>query len=116
MATVFAGKTVLITGAGRGIGRAIALGLADASAGLILLARSAVQLDQTRAMLLDQGAGTVRIRVVAADWVTKSSVTARPAPRLRRAESTSWSTTRPPWNRSASPPTFRPRSYAVPSS
>ena len=67
MATVFAGKTVLITGAGRGIGRAIALGLADAAAELILLARSAVQLDQTRAMLLDQGAGTASIRVVAAD-------------------------------------------------
>jgi NAD(P)-dependent dehydrogenase (short-subunit alcohol dehydrogenase family) len=69
VATVFAGKTALITGAGRGIGRAIALGLADAGAGLILLARSAGQLDQTRAMLLDRGAEAARIRVVAADLV-----------------------------------------------
>jgi NAD(P)-dependent dehydrogenase (short-subunit alcohol dehydrogenase family) len=49
VATGFAGKTALITGAGRGLGRAIALGLADAGAGLILLARSAGQPDETRA-------------------------------------------------------------------
>jgi NAD(P)-dependent dehydrogenase (short-subunit alcohol dehydrogenase family) len=67
VATVFAGKTALITGAGRGIGRAIALGLADAGAGLVLLSRSVRQLDETRAMLLDRGAEAARIRVVAAD-------------------------------------------------
>ena len=38
MATDFAGKTALITGAGRGIGRALALGLGAAGAGAILLA------------------------------------------------------------------------------
>jgi NAD(P)-dependent dehydrogenase (short-subunit alcohol dehydrogenase family) len=62
----FAGKTALITGAGRAIGRVIALGLADAGAGLIL-ARSAGQLDETRAMLLDRGADAARIRIVTAD-------------------------------------------------
>lgn len=67
LATGFAGKTALITGAGRGIGRAIALGLADAGAGLILLARSAGQLEETRTVLLDRGAEAARIRVVAAD-------------------------------------------------
>lgn len=35
MVTDFAGKTALITGAGRGIGRAITLALADAGAGVI---------------------------------------------------------------------------------
>ena len=69
MAPDFSGKTALITGAGRGIGRAIALGLADAGAGLILLARSAGQLDETRTVLLDRGAEAARIRVVAADLV-----------------------------------------------
>jgi NAD(P)-dependent dehydrogenase (short-subunit alcohol dehydrogenase family) len=63
----FTGKTALITGAGRGIGRAIALGLADAGAGLILLARSTGQLDETRAMLLDRGADATRVRVITAD-------------------------------------------------
>ena len=67
MAPDFAGKTALITGAGRGIGRAIALGLADAGARLILLARSTGQLDETRVTLLGRGAGTAGIRVVAAD-------------------------------------------------
>jgi NAD(P)-dependent dehydrogenase (short-subunit alcohol dehydrogenase family) len=63
----FSGKTALVTGAGRGIGRAIALGLADAGAGLILLARSAGQLDETRATLLERDAEAARIRFVAAD-------------------------------------------------
>jgi NAD(P)-dependent dehydrogenase (short-subunit alcohol dehydrogenase family) len=63
----FAGKTALITGAGRAIGRAIALGLADAGAALILLARSAGQLDETRALLTAQGMAAARIRVVPAD-------------------------------------------------
>jgi len=55
VATVFAGKTALVTGTGRGIGRAVALGLADAGTGLILLARSARQLDETQAVLLGRG-------------------------------------------------------------
>jgi NAD(P)-dependent dehydrogenase (short-subunit alcohol dehydrogenase family) len=66
MRAVFAGKTALITGAGRGIGRAVALGLADAGAGLILVARSAGQLTETRAMLLDRGVAG-RVRTIPAD-------------------------------------------------
>jgi NAD(P)-dependent dehydrogenase (short-subunit alcohol dehydrogenase family) len=65
--TDFAGKTALVTGAGRGIGRAVALGLAEAGADLVLLARSAGQLAETRDMLLAQGAKPERIRVIPAD-------------------------------------------------
>ena len=67
MTAALAGKTALVTGAGRGIGRAIALGLADAGAGLILLARSASQLAETRAALLGRDIAAEQIRVIVAD-------------------------------------------------
>jgi len=67
VATDLAGKTALITGAGRGIGRAIALGLADAGAHVILLARTAGQLEETRALLRQRDVPAQRIRVAPAD-------------------------------------------------
>jgi NAD(P)-dependent dehydrogenase (short-subunit alcohol dehydrogenase family) len=67
VATDLNGRTALITGAGRGIGRAIALGLGGAGASVVLLARTAGQLEETRALLLDQGVPAQRIRVLAAD-------------------------------------------------
>ncbi len=67
MTANFAGKTVLITGAGRGIGRAIALGLASTGAHVVLLARTAGQLAETRTQLLERGVPAQRIRVVPAD-------------------------------------------------
>ena len=67
MAIDLGGKTALITGSGRGIGRAVALRLAGAGADVILLARTAAQLDETRTLLLAQGVPAGRIRVVPAD-------------------------------------------------
>jgi len=67
VATDFAGKTALITGAGRGIGRAIALGLGGAGARVVLLARTTGQLEETRALLRGQGVPAQQIRVVPAD-------------------------------------------------
>jgi NAD(P)-dependent dehydrogenase (short-subunit alcohol dehydrogenase family) len=67
VATDFTGKTALITGAGRGIGRAIALGFGGAGARVVLLARTTGQLDETRALLCERGTPAESIRVVPAD-------------------------------------------------
>jgi NAD(P)-dependent dehydrogenase (short-subunit alcohol dehydrogenase family) len=67
VATDFAGKTALVTGAGRGIGRAVALGLGGVGAGVVLLARTDEQLDQTRDLLLKQGVPAQQVRVEPAD-------------------------------------------------
>ncbi len=67
MATNFAGKTALVTGAGRGIGRAVALGLGVAGARVVLLARTTAQLDETRARLSEQGVPAGRVSLLPAD-------------------------------------------------
>lgn len=51
----FAGRVVLVTGASRGIGRALAVGFAQAGADLILTARDAAALDGTMAEIADLG-------------------------------------------------------------
>jgi NAD(P)-dependent dehydrogenase (short-subunit alcohol dehydrogenase family) len=67
VAADFTGKTALITGAGRGIGQAIAFGLAAAGASVVLLARTTAQLDESRELLRGQGVTAGRISVLPAD-------------------------------------------------
>ncbi len=52
------GKTAIITGAGRGIGRAIALRLAASGARVVITSRTSEQLDETR-KLIERAGGTV---------------------------------------------------------
>jgi NAD(P)-dependent dehydrogenase (short-subunit alcohol dehydrogenase family) len=67
VATDLTGRTALITGAGCGIGQAIALGLAGAGASVVLLARTASQLAETRGLLRAQGVPADRISMGPAD-------------------------------------------------
>jgi NAD(P)-dependent dehydrogenase (short-subunit alcohol dehydrogenase family) len=50
-----ASRVALVTGSGRGIGRAIALGLAGAGASVAVLARSAGEVDQTVSLIEERG-------------------------------------------------------------
>ncbi|WP_108671178.1 SDR family NAD(P)-dependent oxidoreductase [Peribacillus acanthi] len=49
------GKTVLVTGAGRGIGQAIAVGMAEAGANIVLLARTEKDLLHTSKTIQEKG-------------------------------------------------------------
>ncbi len=53
-ADLFAGRVGLVTGAGRGIGRAVALGLVNAGARVALLARTQAELDAVAAEIRSQ--------------------------------------------------------------
>ncbi|MFJ9542546.1 SDR family NAD(P)-dependent oxidoreductase [Streptomyces sp. NPDC101225] len=67
------GKVALVTGAGRGIGRAVALSLAERGAWLALVARSEDELSRTAKLVTEQGGRAV---VVAADLGEPASVAA----------------------------------------
>ncbi|MFD2213347.1 SDR family NAD(P)-dependent oxidoreductase [Metabacillus endolithicus] len=48
-------KTAVITGAGRGIGRALAIGFAEAGANLVLLSRTEKELNEVETIISDMG-------------------------------------------------------------
>jgi NAD(P)-dependent dehydrogenase (short-subunit alcohol dehydrogenase family) len=56
------GKSVLITGAGRGIGKRLAMGFAEAGACVGLLARSQAELDLAKLEIEQAGGNALRIR------------------------------------------------------
>lgn len=59
MTTTLDGRTALVTGAGRGIGRAIAIGLGHRGARVGLLARTQRDLDEVAAQIRDDGGTAV---------------------------------------------------------
>jgi NAD(P)-dependent dehydrogenase (short-subunit alcohol dehydrogenase family) len=58
----FTGKSVLITGAGRGIGKRLAMGFAQAGARVGLLSRSQAELDLAKLEIEQAGGNALRIR------------------------------------------------------
>jgi NAD(P)-dependent dehydrogenase (short-subunit alcohol dehydrogenase family) len=70
-ALAFAGRSAVVTGAGRGIGRAIALGLVAEGARVALLARSKVELDEVASLVRDQSGVAL---VLPADMADSDSV------------------------------------------
>lgn len=73
MAGAFNGKSVIVTGAGRGFGKAIALGFAKEGAAVTVTARSKDQIDQTVAEIEAEGGKAV---AVAGDVTSRADVTA----------------------------------------
>jgi NAD(P)-dependent dehydrogenase (short-subunit alcohol dehydrogenase family) len=61
------GRTAVVTGSGRGIGRAVAIGLALAGADVLVTARSASELAGTVAAIEAAGSGAGQVRAVPAD-------------------------------------------------
>lgn len=65
------GKTALVTGASKGLGRAMAIGLAKAGAGIALCARDAKGLSESREKVAEHG---VRAEVFTMDVLRRESV------------------------------------------
>jgi len=74
--TSFAGKTVIVTGAGKGIGRATALMLASRGAQVIALSRSAEDLD---ALAKAAGSRCIAVDLAEADATRRAAEEAMPA-------------------------------------
>jgi len=72
-----AGKVALVTGAGRGIGRAIAIGLAEAGANVCVTARTEVEIDETAEKVRGLGRSALAVPADATDGRAVDAVVER---------------------------------------
>jgi NAD(P)-dependent dehydrogenase (short-subunit alcohol dehydrogenase family) len=61
MQAVLEGRVALVTGAGRGIGREIAIGLAEAGAKVALVSRTHTELDEVRQTITENGGEAIAV-------------------------------------------------------
>jgi NAD(P)-dependent dehydrogenase (short-subunit alcohol dehydrogenase family) len=96
-----AGRVALVTGGGRGIGRATALALAERGADVAVMSRSVPELEETAALVRASGRRSLAVvgNVAHGAAVHKAVTVARDA----LARSTSWSITPPCCSRSDRP-------------
>src|SRR5438128_11748219 len=64
----FKGVPVMVTGAGRGIGKRLAIGFANAGARVALLARSKAELDLAHLEIEHAGGNSLRLRTDVCDY------------------------------------------------
>ena len=65
-----AGQTALVTGAGRGLGRAIAMNLAAEAAAVVVIARSTTDVDETVALIQHSGGQAMGVAMDVTDLTT----------------------------------------------
>ncbi len=73
MPGAFVGRAAIVTGAGRGIGREIAIGLADAGARVALVARTRTELDEVADTIARRGGNAATIPADLADYKDASA-------------------------------------------
>jgi len=77
MTPTLAGKVAVITGAGRGIGRATAMAFADAGASVICAARTLPQVEDTAAAIGAQGGAALAVRADVTDVASVDNMIAQ---------------------------------------
>ena len=71
--------TAVVTGAGRGIGRSLALGLAAAGAKVVVAARTASGVEETVRLIDEQGGRAVAVPTDVTDWTAVNDLMERTA-------------------------------------